>query len=766
MSRNGSKQSAKVHHLHPKSPTLDAYIKRVDAVEKNFRRFVVEIKVEGKTGKGNYRKEVAVIKIGADNIVRCDNKELAPKEDEVKQIKSELDASPYKFPHSITAGGIEKLLDELGLKPNDDSLFICPSQNRKGVDFIQQRVIAKNGDKIYVPWSLFSDGEWRKMEPDHIDGLPFWKPKKDRLKSRVMVHEGAKAAQFIDDLVNNPERKKELAEYPWRDDLIDCEHWGWLGGAPNPHRTNWLLLRDVNHVTVVCDNDDAGKAAARPIAKALSGPAEFLIFSDKRFPSAFDLADDFPLVMFVTVNDRKVYRGPGFKDCLVSGTWATKKVKVPNPDGGKEKSTYVLRAVFVSEWKFANEPPMYFNVKRGTLFTEETFNRSVRPFSDVPDTAARLGTHPEAQVSGVTYNPGLRPGLVTTEGKSQINVYQPPTIKAVKGDAKPWTDFMTILIPIEKERAEMYRIIATLIARPDVRIPFGVLLMSETQGVGKSTLMEKVLAPLVGWPNTSSPGESEIADGNYNGWAVKKRLVLVHEIYSGQSKKAYNRLKSIMSEDVTRISEKYEKGYELPIWCFIMASSNSPRALYMAAQDRRWFIPMVTEDRKEKTYWTEFNQWLSNDGLGIIKAWAEKYLLDANHGPVMPGELPMATATKDTLIEDTMSEGKQWVRLLAQNVIKKGKKDDQLYGVRLDKVRESLARNFGMNVDNRKLESNITITSEMKRAGLQISKQQFASERIAGQQRLFRVAANFKIDEEWKLADIKDYLQEPEEFDD
>src|SRR5450755_651727 len=51
MSRNGSKQSAKVHHLHPKSPTLDAYIKRVDAVEKNFRRFVVEIKVEGKPAR-------------------------------------------------------------------------------------------------------------------------------------------------------------------------------------------------------------------------------------------------------------------------------------------------------------------------------------------------------------------------------------------------------------------------------------------------------------------------------------------------------------------------------------------------------------------------------------------------------------------------------------------------------------------------------------------------------------------------------------------
>jgi hypothetical protein len=53
-----------------------------------------------------------------------------------------------------------------------------------------------------------------------------------------------------------------------------------------------------------------------------------------------------------------------------------------------------------------------------------------------------------------------------------------------------------------------------------------------------------------------------------------------------------------MTEDMIRINEKYEKGYELPNWCFVMASSNSPVALYMAAQDRRWFIPMVAEHPK------------------------------------------------------------------------------------------------------------------------------------------------------------------------
>ena len=34
---------------------------------------------------------------------------------------------------------------------------------------------------------------------------------------------------------------------------------------------------------------------------------------------------------------------------------------------------------------------------------------------------------------------------------------------------------------------------------------YGLLLVSETQGVGKTTLGERILAPLVGWHNVSVP---------------------------------------------------------------------------------------------------------------------------------------------------------------------------------------------------------------------------------------------------------------------
>ena len=82
---------------------------------------------------------------------------------------------------------------------------------------------------------------------------------------------------------------------------------------------------------------------------------------------------------------------------------------------------------------------------------------------------------------------------------------------------------------------------ATLVARPDIRMEYGVLLISEMQGVGKGTLGERILAPLVGPWNCSFPTEQSIVDSSFNSWIAHKRLAVVHEIYAGHNIKAYNK---------------------------------------------------------------------------------------------------------------------------------------------------------------------------------------------------------------------------------
>ena len=97
---------------------------------------------------------------------------------------------------------------------------------------------------------------------------------------------------------------------------------------------------------------------------------------------------------------------------------------------------------------------------------------------------------------------------------------------------------------------------ATLIARPDIRMQYGVLLISETQGVGKGTLGEKILLPLVGKHNVVVPSE-KVVTGKFTGWVAHKRLAVVHEIYAGYSSKAYDELKSIITDQYIEVEMKF-----------------------------------------------------------------------------------------------------------------------------------------------------------------------------------------------------------------
>lgn len=190
---------------------------------------------------------------------------------------------------------------------------------------------------------------------------------------------------------------------------------------------------------------------------------------------------------------------------------------------------------------------------------------------------------------------------------------------------------------------------------------YGLLLVSERQGMGKSTLGERILAPLVGYNNTGFPGERDIVDSNFNGWIAKRRLVVIGEIYTGQSFKAYNLLKTYITDKHIDVNEKYQRQYKIENWAHILACSNSRKALRIENSDRRWFYPLLNEEPWGREKFGEFYGWLASGGLGIIARWAEEY-----GDYVLAGETSPMTATKAELIRfskgDVLNE---WADALA-----------------------------------------------------------------------------------------------------
>jgi hypothetical protein len=723
-------------------PTLAAFFDRIDAEPVNFRRAKKEVR-----GEGGYRREILNINWSLGGTLevtaprgRDVHPDDLPTEAESKAIAAELANPELAFPHSFPVKSLDDAPASLReTKPEDLYIF---RDSGGDITFVQQLVLDDNNDKHYYPWSYWSDRKWRQMEPDL---LPLWGLDQLKNNSFIFLHEGAKAARYVRWMVEarTPDAREALDKHPWGKDLLHAAHLGWPGGALHPERVDWSTLPRDGNFMLVADNDRVGKEAVAIIARDhLPGRRLEAIFFDDTFPEAFDLADAFPEKMFETINGQRFYRGPSLGDCRIPATWATKKITTE-----KNRTSFVILPEFLDQWYQVDTPRMFAPRRNPSrLYTLDAFNLLVRPFSHSENTAKYLAMHPTGRARTLAYDPGKSVGgIIKVDGEDRLNTFVSPAIQAKKGDVQPFLDFMKHLIPDAGDRDELMKWIATLVARLDVRLGYGVLLISVVQGVGKTTLMEKILLPLVGAKNVSVPSERQVVESDFNSWLDRKRLVLIHEIYAGQSKRAYNEVKSYITEKKIRINEKFQPPYEIDNWAAFMAASNSKRALHMAQDDRRWFVPGITTEKKTLTYWTEFNDWLRSGGLEAIFQHLIDYARDGN--TIAPGATAPNSAAKTEMIEQSKSEGVRIAFDLAEHVVALGKADPPQKITLLDRAVQSyVADRRGIRPPSDNLESLETIRNEMVRAGLTLVDEEVKSSGVR-----YRALVNHDAatDKEW-----------------
>lgn len=617
-----------------------SYYDRIGAEVSNFKKAYIKKNI------GVYEEIVTTIHLAEDGTITCKDKEYLPKPEEAKAIEEAM--SGFEWPTVVPVRSARGC-------PAKGETWEVWNLRRDEIIMVQEKVLI-DGQKKYLPWVFHSDGEWRRMEPDV---LPFWKPKNKRGPgSQVMIHEGAKAAKAVTEMLESDDY------HPWRSELEKFEHWGMLGGAlagwlrsDYDELSNYHVTRTVYSV----DNDIPGLKCLNNFSRFYGKSLQAVRYG-RLFPESWDLADPFPEKLF-TKSGR--YNGPAMKDLISAATFATKQVPTGEKGG---KPITVITDDFKEEWVCSTKPYVFINKKYpNSMWSADEFNRLIRPFSHVDDTARILHKELISQAVTLRYEPGREPGVYTgDDGCSYFNTFKKSTIEGEDGDVDPFLDFMEYMFPKEEERHEVLRWCATLIARPDVRMLYGLLLISETQGVGKGTLGEGILRPLVGVHNVSTATEQELVESDFNYWAPFKRLTIVHEIYQGNSMKAYNKLKSVITDGVLKINQKYVAPYEIDNWITVFACSNSMSALKIEDTDRRWLIPLVTEEKRDSKYFDDLYSWLKEEGgLRFIRRWAENFCKE--HGCVQKGEAAPFTSTKMKVIEDTMSSGRSVVsRILCQ----------------------------------------------------------------------------------------------------
>lgn len=624
-------------------PAVAAYLGRIGAKVRSMRAAVIE------EPHGNYWKDVAIVRLGRDGTIGCSNDNYAPTENEVDSIKKACEN--IEFPSLVRLASIAGTSPPPQIRnANIEDVYEFRSPDDGNIVMVQVRVDDPKHGKRYVPWTHWDDGVWRNMEPD--GPLPLYGADKIGDHTTVFIHEGAKAARLVAEMVaaRTPEMREKLAAHPWGRELSGAGHVGWIGGALSPLRSDFSVFgkRGVKRAIIVSDNDFAGMQALPAISRQCRVTAWHLQFSNE-WPASFDLGDDFPKSMFRDLDGVRRYVGPNFADCLHPATWATDLI--PNPSG-KGKAIAVLRDCFKEIWAYVEEMNMFVCVEMPQImYSAEVLNNHLAAFSHVKDTAALIVKTFTGRKAKVCYRPDFRGRILYDGSGASLNMHVPARIEATAGDPQPFLEYLNYMFPVAGEAHEIKRWLATLIARPETRMVYGLLLVSEAQGVGKTTLANAILRPLLGAHNVGWPNENDITQSQFNGYAAFKRLVVISEVYSGHSWKAYHLSKTLVTDETIQINRKYQESFTIQNFAHVIACSNSPVPLKVEKDDRRWFFPKMVEIPWTDEQFGTFRSWLQSGGLGVVKWWAEQW-----GDYVKPGARSPMTARKRELILDSRSE--------------------------------------------------------------------------------------------------------------
>ncbi len=702
-------------HAIPELKALSAYLKRVDAVTLSYRKYMVREQM----GNGYYR-ELAVIKIDDEGIIYCSHKEFAPTKKEIEAIQAEMAEAEFPKHIGATEAQIKELLTVS--KSKKDMLYIFWNRQSGLIDFVQERRNHADGTKDYFPWTFYNDARWRQMEP--IDKLPLWKPKVKR-SNKIMIHEGAKTAAFVEALCTGTE--EEGRKHPWYEELRDYEHWGQVGGALAAHRADYseVSKEKPNDVVYVCDNDDPGKRADSDVSRAYGGQLSIVKF-DNRWKTGFDLADPMDAKTSPKLwskNGR--YTGPRFDQLKMPATYATRMI--PNSDGKGKHA--ILTDIFKST-VYHTITDLYIYVDTpDQILTEAQFNSKVSPFSDLENTAKALRKDNTSKGVMLDYDPIKAPGLYASGEKAIfINTHVPSYIKSREGDPKPFLEFMEYMLPQLADRVEVMRLIATMHDPLYGKPHYGLLLISEQQGVGKTTLGERIVAQMVGMHNTSIVDENTIVDSNFNGWQAHKRLAVCNEIYAGHNSKAYDKLKSVCTDKYISVNKKYQSEYTITNQVNVIACSNSLRALKLDDEDRRWLVPEITKIKLPAKWWGNFFAWLEEEqGIGIVKWFLGQVFEDKPHAMipkeyrrlerVLPGERAPQTTFKKEVINEGLSSGLRVAAGVLDAVKEEAKEKDKPVFILDVDVQDLIRKKLYDGKHSDRLESYLTIRKMAKARG-------------------------------------------------
>ena len=185
--------------------------------------------------------------------------------------------------------------------------------------------------------------------------------------------------------------------------------------------------------------------------------------------------------------------------------------------------------------------------------------------------------------------PTNRQTVIFQDGMAVVNIWHTPKYRVGKSttDNSFW-EFLEYVLPNQQDREIFTDWLAWSLQNEGKKPKWAVMLYSEKQGTGKSTLTD-VMKALFGEENTGRTNGVGKLLGRFNKEVLENKLVIVEEVEVKRGSPQANSLKSLITEDSTMVEAKMMPAYVERIYCaFVMTTNHLP--LWLEESDRRFFI--------------------------------------------------------------------------------------------------------------------------------------------------------------------------------
>lgn len=260
-------------------------------------------------------------------------------------------------------------------------------------------------------------------------------------------------------------------------------------------------------------------------------------------------------------------------------------------------------------------------------------------------------------LKGETYIPkGQR--IVWKQGLAFFNTYcGPDRVQVPEVDPariQTFLDHVAYLTDSTQAYEHVLNWCAINVQRPDIKLPFALLLYSPHHGVGKG-LFAETMGHMVGNHNTSTCSAEQLSGqgSSFNEYMDKAVLTLVHEIRGKNRFDMTDRIKNLITEKVQHVNVKYGAQRTQEVFNNFLFMSNHEDAVAITDEDRRIDIIQIDEEARDASYYEAYAAWQADEtNLNHLYTW----LMIRDLNAFNPSQRPEMTGAKKSMIDASKSD--------------------------------------------------------------------------------------------------------------